>query len=47
VSRHTVRNHLKSVFAKLGVSSQRELASIVNRRDADTNRFSSDREAEH
>ncbi|MFN6119857.1 MAG: LuxR C-terminal-related transcriptional regulator [Actinomycetes bacterium] len=30
LSQHTVRNHLKSVFAKLSVSSQADLISLVN-----------------
>lgn len=31
LSKHTVRNHLKSVFRKAGVNSQAELVELVNR----------------
>jgi DNA-binding NarL/FixJ family response regulator len=34
ISEHTVRNHLKSIYAKLGVHSQEELLEFVVRSDA-------------
>jgi DNA-binding CsgD family transcriptional regulator len=32
ISPHTVRNHLKNIFAKLGVSSQQEVLDVLMRR---------------